>query len=101
VAAERHYREGIALNPKHPELQVSLGILYLVQGRLDEAREPFEAYHKLQPKNPQSCMLLGQIYAMTGRVKEARPLLIEGAALADQAGNTEVASHCREILSQL
>jgi HemY protein len=101
VSAEHHFREGIALNPKHAELQVSLGMLYLTQGRFMEAREPFEAYHKLQPKNPQSFLLLGQIYAMTGRREEARRLLTEGASLADATGKTDTASHCREILSQL
>lgn len=101
AAAERHYREGVALDPKHAELQVSLGMLYLVQGRLAEAREPFEAYHRLQPKNPQSCLLLGQIYAMTGRAEEARRLLTEGAELADKAGNRVTADNCREILRGL
>lgn len=101
ASAERHYREGVALNPKHAELQVSLGMLYLTQGRFAEAREPFEAYHKLQPKNPQSFLLLGQIYAMTGRREEAKRLLTEGAALADAIGKTDTAGHCREILSQL
>jgi len=101
VTAERHYREGVALDPKQAELQVHLGMLYLVQGRIAEARDSFEAYHRLQPKNPQSAMLLGQVCAMLGRTEEARRYLTEGAELADKAGNAEVANHCREILGQL
>jgi HemY protein len=101
VAAERHYREGVALDPNHAELQVSLGMLRLVQGRFAEAREPFEAYHRLQPKNPKSCMLLGEVYAMMGRHEEARHLLMEGAELADMKGDHKTANHCREILRDL
>jgi tetratricopeptide (TPR) repeat protein len=101
VAAERHYREGLSLNPNSAELQANLGVLCLAQGRIAEAREPLEANYRLQPKNPQSCMLLGQIYAMLQRTEEAKRLLTEGANLADQTGNREVASHCREILQSL
>ena len=101
AAAERHYREGLSLNPNSAELQANLGVLYLAQGRIAEAREPLEANHRLQPTNPQSCMFLGQIYAMLGRTEEAKRLLTEGAKLADQTGNREVASHCREILQAL
>jgi len=101
VTAERYYGEGLKLNPNHADLQVSLGILRLMQARFADAREPLEAYHRLQPDNPQSCLFLGQVYAATGRIDEARRLLAKGADLADKAGNRVTANHCREILRDL
>jgi HemY protein len=101
AAAERHYREGVSLDPNHADLQASLGVLYLVQGRFADALAPLETYHRLEPQNPQSCMFLAQTYAATGRTKEARLLLTEGVALAEKAGNTETANNCREMLQGL
>ncbi len=101
ATAERHYREGVSLDPNHAELQASLGVLYLVQGRFNDALEPLETYHRLEPQNPQSCMFLAQIYAATGKIKEARLLLTEGVALAEKAGNSETTNNCREMLQGL
>ncbi len=101
AAAERHYRDGIALNPNNAELQVSLGVLCLVQGRFADALIPFEVYHRLQPGNAQSCLFLGQAYAANGRSDDARRVLSEGIALAEKTGNRVTANHCREILQTL
>ena len=101
ASAERHYREGVSIDPNHADLQASLGVLCLVQGRFADALEPLETYHRLQPQNPQSCMFLGQVYAVMGRTKEARLLLTEGVTLAEKAGNAETASNCREMLQGL
>jgi Flp pilus assembly protein TadD len=99
--AERQYRAGLAINPNLADLQVSLGVLLLVQGRIPEAVKPLEDYHRLEPKNAQGCLFLGQVCAATGRIDDARRLLTEGAALADQAGNPGTAKNCREILRDL
>ena len=101
VAAERHYRNGLAIIQNHAELQFRLGTLCLIQGHFAEAVAPLEAYHRLQPDNPQSSLFLGQAYAATGRRDEARRILTEGAQLAERNGNTTTAQHCREILQQL
>ncbi|HVU22475.1 MAG TPA: tetratricopeptide repeat protein [Opitutus sp.] len=101
AAAEKHYRDGIAVDPKNAELNVNLGVLCLIQGRIADALVPFEAFHQLRPKDPQSSLFLGQTYAQLGRIPEARQVLAEGAALAEQAGNAVTASHCREILRHL
>lgn len=101
AGAEGHYREGLGLNRDHPDLQASLGVLLLLQGRLADALNPLENYHRLQPDNPQSCLFLGQAYAATGRRDDARRILTEGARIADRAGNTATANNCREILEQL
>lgn len=101
AAAERHYRDGIALNPNNAELQVSLGVLCLVQGRFADALIPLEIYHRLQPDNAQSCLFLGQAYAANGRAEDARRILNEGITLAEKAGNRVTANHCREMLQAL
>ena len=101
ASAERHYREGVAIDHNHPDLQMRLGTLCLIQGRFAEAVNPLEAYRRLQPDNPQGALFLGQAYAVVGRRDDARRTLTEGAALAERSGNVTAAQHCREILEQL
>lgn len=101
AAAERHYRAGVAVDADNPELQVSLGVLLLVDGRLEQAVAPLEAYRRLQPGAAQSALFLGQVYARLGRVAQARAVLTEGATQAEQAGNKATADFCREILARL
>ena len=99
--AEQHYRDGLAIDRNNAELQVSLGVLYLMQARFGDAAGPLESYHRLQPENPQSCLFLGQTYAALGRTEEARRILTEGIQLAERSGNATTAGHCREMLQQL
>lgn len=101
VAAEQHYRAGVAIDPNHAELQSRLGTLYLVASRFSDAVEPLAAYHRLQPDNPQGCLFLGQAYAAVGRREEARRVLTKGAEIAERAGNITTARYCREILQHL
>jgi predicted Zn-dependent protease len=101
AAAERHYREGVAIDRNHPDLQMRLGTLCLIQGRFADAVSPLEAYRRLQPDNAQGALFLGQAYAVVGRRDDARRTLTEGAALAERSGNVSAAQHCREILEQL
>jgi tetratricopeptide (TPR) repeat protein len=51
AVAEQHYRDGLALDADHAELQVSLGVFCLVQSRPADAIAPLAAYHRLQPEN--------------------------------------------------
>ena len=101
ASAERHYREGVAIDHNHPDLQMRLGTLCLIQGRFADAVNPLEAYRRLQPDNAQGALFLGQAYAVIGRRDDARRILTEGAALAERSGNVTAAQHCREILEQL
>jgi tetratricopeptide (TPR) repeat protein len=101
ASAERHYREGLKIDPDLAELSVNLGVLLLLQRRLDEALVPFESYRRLRPQDPQACLFLGQVYAQLGRFADARRILNQGRELAERAGNTVTANHCREILEHL
>jgi HemY protein len=101
AAAEQHYRDGLAIEPEYAEIQASLGVLFLMQGRPADALPSFEAFHRLRPKDPQSSLFLGQVYAQLGQIAEARKIMTEGEQLALRAGNQETAGYCREILNHL
>ncbi|HEX2862630.1 MAG TPA: tetratricopeptide repeat protein [Lacunisphaera sp.] len=101
ASAERHYRDGLTLDADHAELQVSLGLFYLVQGRPAEAIDPLLAYRRSHPESPQASVFLGQAYAAAGRRNEARAALTRGVELGEQAGNARVVEHCRTMLQQL
>lgn len=100
-AAERNYREGLVAVPDHPELNASLGVQLLTQGRFSAALGPLETLRRLRPEDPQGALFLGQAYAQLNRREEARRVLLEGERLALQAGNAGTARFCREILNQL
>ena len=99
--AESYFHAGVNVNPADPELQASLGVLLLTQGRFAEALPSLEAYHRLQPDNARSALFLGQAYASVGRVDDARRVLTQGENVALRAGQTATAQHCREMLQQL
>lgn len=99
--AERHYRAGVLVDEDNVELQARLGALLLVEGRVDRAVVPLEAFRRLEPTNPQAALFLGQAYARLGRIAQARQLLEAGVLEAERAGHTPTAEHCREILRHL
>lgn len=101
AAAEQHYRAGLKVEPDHADLNAALGVHSLLQGRLNDALAPFEAFRRLRPEDPQSALFLGQLYAQLGRFAEARKVLTEGRDLAERTGNRATARHCREILEHL
>jgi tetratricopeptide (TPR) repeat protein len=99
--AEDNYRKGLKIDPDLPELNAGFGVLLLLQRRLNDALGPIESYHRLRPEDPQASLFLGQLYAQFGRIADARRILTEGRKLAERAGNTATANHCREILEHL
>jgi HemY protein len=101
AAAERHYRDGLALVPENAELNASLGVQLLISNRVAEAVPHLETYHRLQPANAQAALFLGQAYARTGRLPEARAVLSAGLDQAEQAGQSATARNFREILTML
>jgi HemY protein len=101
AAAERHYREGLTLDGKHPELLARLGLFYLAHNRASDAIEPLTSYHALQPENAPGCLFLGQAYVATAQREKARDILTKGVQLAERSGNTKTANECRRLLLQL
>lgn len=101
AAAEQHYRAGLTIDAGHAELQLHLGVLCLIGRRFADAVAPLEAYRRLAPDNPRGCLYLGQAYLAIGRRNDARLALAAGAQLAEGAGNSATARHCRELLARL
>lgn len=101
VAAERHYRAGLKLQPENPELNAGLGVRLLVTNRVAEAVPLLQVSQQARPNNLQAALFLGQAYARTNRLPEARRVLAAGLKQAEGAGQETTASHFREILSTL
>lgn len=101
ATAEARYRAGLELAPEDPDLNVSLGVLYLTQARASDALAPLETYRQLKTADPAGTLLLGQAYAQLGRIPDARRVLTEGEQQATRAGMTDIARSCREILDRL
>ncbi|HUL52982.1 MAG TPA: tetratricopeptide repeat protein [Opitutaceae bacterium] len=99
--AEKRLQEGLAISPELPDLHARLGLLYGQEGRLPEALEQLEAYHRLQPTEAMASLFLGQTYARLGRKDDARRLLAEGAQLARQANDTATEAACADELRRL
>jgi tetratricopeptide (TPR) repeat protein len=101
AVAERHYREGLILQPEHAGLNLNLGVMFLLADRTVEAVPLLETSRRLEPGNPQTAFFLGQAYARSGRLEEARQVLKAGLKQAEQAGQAATARNFREILSLL
>lgn len=101
VAAEKQFRDGLAIEPGNTDLLVGLGALYLTQHRFADALVPLETYHRLVPGDPRGDLYLAQACAATGRRTEARRLLTQGRRLATRAGDTTTARYCQQILDRL
>lgn len=98
--AESQYQDGLAIDGNAAILQLSLGTLYIVQGRFGESVAPLVQYHRLKPDDPQASLYLGLAYSATGRPDEARKSLAEGMQVAERQGKDDIAQQCREILRQ-
>lgn len=99
--AERHYRDGLAVDENHTELLVRLGLFYLLHARPADAIDPLASFHRLQPESAPGCLFLGQAYASTHQREKAREILTTGVQLAERSGNAKIANDCRRLLQQL
>ena len=72
--AEARFKRALELEPDFSSARRRLVRLYLVQGRLDEARETFRQLEQ-QPSRNSIRVLRAQFEAMAGRAAEARRLL--------------------------
>jgi HemY protein len=101
TAAEKYYRDGLAVMSDHAGLCLSLGTFYLAHARYPEAVAPLETYLRLQPDSAPACLFLGQAYAASGRKSDARDILTKGLALARQTANARVEAFCQDLLNRL
>lgn len=70
-AAEASYLRALKLRSQHPGGRNNLGLLYLNQGRLAEARQQFQALLKVSPDIVPARLNLARLSMQQGRWKEA------------------------------
>lgn len=83
--AERLYRQVLALRPRTPEAQYSLGLALQVQGRLEEAVACYRQVIAINPDEPAAHSNLGVALKDLGRFEEAVAALSRGIAAAPRA----------------
>lgn len=81
------FRKMLALDPNDAVLRVSLGKLYLEDGRHDAAIEELYRAVSLKPDYSVAYEQLGRTLEAAGRRREAVPVYIEGIAVAERNGD--------------
>ena len=74
VAALRHLRRAVELDPRSVDARHGLGAVLALEGRLDEASQEFRRVLELQPMNPEALFNLGLVAKSQGRRDEAAAL---------------------------
>lgn len=78
TGAERVLAELAKRYPQVPEFHQSLGSVYYLEARLDNAEEEYRAELKLDAGNPQALSMIGVILLDRGQAKQAIPYLAKG-----------------------
>jgi Flp pilus assembly protein TadD len=61
AAAERYFREAVALDPGSARARADLGATLMMQGRWDDATVELEAARAAEPSNPEAWFLTGML----------------------------------------
>jgi tetratricopeptide (TPR) repeat protein len=99
--AERWYRRALAVNPLHPESQLNLSVLLLVQRRWTEADATLGAARAAFPDSPGTRYQSGVLAELTGAPDAARRFYQDTERLATAAGNASLAEAARARLAAL
>ena len=98
-AAEKYYKEVIAIDSSHVDAYNNLGLLYADQGRFSEAISQYVKAIRLDPAHFKAFNNLGVSYAQQGRMKEAESCFLKALtikpAFQDARSNLEL---CRRYL---
>jgi tetratricopeptide (TPR) repeat protein len=98
LEAIRPLEGAVVHNPSSAELRNNLGLLYMQQGRLDDAQLEFEAAARLEPDLPLVQMNLGRVYASRGLPAQAEVHFKNVLKL--QPGTPEVLGFLGAVLAQ-
>jgi tetratricopeptide (TPR) repeat protein len=82
--AERHYREGLAMDAAQPRVHAALGWALQQQGRKAEATAAYQASVALQPYDPDPRTRLAELYRQQRRFRESAEALTHVIALGDR-----------------
>ena len=73
--AEALFKRVLAIKPDYPAAHRSLGELYLLQGRRDEAELSYQKAHELDPRDVKTSLALGTVYGETGKFERSIEIL--------------------------
>ena len=93
VAAEKYYRQAIALAPGEDNLYWALGDVYRARNHLEEARQYYQLATLLDPNDGTALVKLGHVNSFLGRYDEARADYDRGIAIAEPANKPFFASY--------
>ena len=94
VAAEKHYRRAVALNPGYVDALYGLAVLLVFELERPEAAEQLlRRTLEIQKNNVEAMFLLGNVYYRLGRLEQALE------AFRDAAGATKLAERREEALA--
>ena len=99
--AETFAKEGLYINPRSPELNSVIGLLYAQQNRFKDAANALEIARQSRPSDMRVLMPLAQVYAQARQYNLARRVLIDGARLLTAEGKTDEAKQLRDALTRL
>ncbi|MEW6074444.1 MAG: FG-GAP-like repeat-containing protein [Planctomycetota bacterium] len=86
AAAEAAFARSAALNPEESRPIVQLGVVAMLQGRLEEAAERFRAAGRQNPRSIEARWFAGRVAWLAGDPGRAQALLAEAQALARAGG---------------
>src|SRR6185436_14107126 len=84
--AEKSYRAGLAVVPKHSRLLRAQGLLAFRQGHFPDAVETFRGYVQARPQESEAYFMLGEALRKAGQIDEGRKVLQQGLSLVQQNG---------------
>ena len=91
----------VAASPDEPLPRYALAMEYRGLGRFDEAVLTFRDLVGRRPEYVPTYLMLGQTLIGLGRADEARPVLEQGIAAAQKAGDRHAADELQDALDSL
>jgi Tfp pilus assembly protein PilF len=93
----QHLKTSLALNPGYCQGYRSLGMIYVENGRLEDAETQFGHFHEKCPDLPEASYRLGLLFLKEGKQERAKEQL-QACAEAKAAKDTDLGAECARML---